>query len=676
MSRPHGGTRVARSFGQVRQPTVFPFQKPAAGAAPADAIGNALRLPDKMRALSEQQARLRPIPGLKDSLGTQVPVPAPPATPRSAWAWRDLGLTCAAMRDYPAAIGALREAVRLEPALRDCWRKLAELLRLPGERAAAAAAALAADAASPPPPPAIPPTNPDMAERQVRAEIAGQAPDFAALLLREKLRQTPTDAAALRVLADLMLAQERQAEAEALFERALELAPAYHAARHAYAVALYKSAKEAYAVPHVERLVAHDPQHPGYRALLGACLTGSADIGRSIAIFESVTKDAPRETAAWMSYGNALLTAGRRDEARRAFRHCLSIMPESGEAYWYLQNLTADKPEGSDVAAMRHHLAHTAMSDENRFHLHYALAHALEKQAEYAESFAQYDAGARIWRARISYSAERTTQHAQDNARYFTAARFAARAGQGCPDPAPIFIVGLPRAGSTLIEQILSCHPLVEGTYELPELGFIIHDLLDRAGETGYPDCLDALDAGELAALGARYIETTRIYRNTEKPYFIDKMPGNWAGIGLIRMILPNAKIIDARRDPMGNCFGAFKKFYARGQYFSYDLTDLGHYYNDYLDLMAHFDAVLPGHVHRVVYETMVTDTEAEIRRLLDHCGLPFEPACVRFWENRRPVRTASVDQVRRPIFRDAMDQWRHYEPWLGPLKQALQRAT
>lgn len=661
----------------MRPPTVFPFQRPAPGHAPANPLGNALGLPDKMRALLDQQARLTPIPGLEQSLGAPAPNRVVPA--RSASDWRDLGLTCAAMREYAAAIEALREAVRLEPERGDTWRKLADLLRLQGDRAGAEAAAGHATPQPKPPPPAgaaLAASKLDAAERQMRAEIAGQAPDFAALLLREKLRQTPTDAASLRVLAELVLAQERQAEAEALFERALELAPHYHAARHAYAVALYKSAKEAYAVPHVERLVAQDPQHVGYRALLGACLTNSADTDRSIALFESVVRDAPRETAAWMSLGNALRTAGRREESKRAFRHCLSIMPESGEAFWYLQNLTPDPPEKSELDAMRHHLAHTAMSDENRSHLQYALGHALEKAGEYAESFAHYAEGARLWRARISYSPAQTTQHALDNARYFSAARFATRNGQGCMEPAPIFIVGLPRAGSTLIEQILSCHALVEGTYELAELGFIIHELIDKAGATGYPGCLDALHADELAALGERYIATTRIYRNTEKPYFIDKMPGNWAAVGLIRMILPNAKIIDARRDPMGTCFGAFKKFYARGQYFSYDLTDLGLYYNDYLDLMAHFDAVLPGHVHRVIYENMVMDTEAEIGRLLNYCGLPFDAACQRFWENRRPVRTSSADQVRRPIFREAMDQWRHYDPWLGPLKQALARAT
>jgi hypothetical protein len=255
---------------------------------------------------------------------------------------------------------------------------------------------------------------------------------------------------------------------------------------------------------------------------------------------------------------------------------------------------------------------------------------------------------------------------------FFTPARFAAAAGKGCPDPSPIFIVGLPRAGSTLIEQILASHSQVEGTMELPEINNIVRDIGATLTAFRYPEVLAEFDADALAALGQRYIERSRLYRKTDKPFFIDKMPSNWMHTGLIQMILPNAKFIDARRHPVATCFAAFKQLFGVAADYTYDLGGLARYYKFYLDRMAHFDSVLPGRVHRVLYENMVDDTEAEIRRLLDYCGLQFEPACLRFWENKRAVATPSAEQVRRPIFREGLDQWRRYEEFLGPLKKSL----
>ena len=240
------------------------------------------------------------------------------------------------------------------------------------------------------------------------------------------------------------------------------------------------------------------------------------------------------------------------------------------------------------------------------------------------------------------------------------------------PSAAPIFIVGLPRSGSTLVEQILASHPEVEGTAELPDIGLIAGDLVKGAPGLAYPDVLAGLDAGARAALGERYMEQTRVHRRLGRAHFIDKMPNNFHHIGLIQLILPQARIIDARRHPLGSCFSAFKQHFAQGQGFSYDLADLGGYYRDYAELMEHWGAVLPGRVHRVIYEDLVEDTETEVRRLLDHCGLAFDPACLSFYDNDRAVRTVSSEQVRRPIFRDGLDQWRRYEPWLEPLKTAL----
>jgi hypothetical protein len=253
----------------------------------------------------------------------------------------------------------------------------------------------------------------------------------------------------------------------------------------------------------------------------------------------------------------------------------------------------------------------------------------------------------------------------------FTGRFLAEREGWGAPAGDPIFIVGLPRSGSTLIEQILASHSAVEGTMELPDIGLIANRLA-KTTRGGYPEGLAELDAAALSRLGGLYLERTRIQRRGERPFFIDKMPNNFRHIGLIHLILPKARIIDARRHPLGSCFSAFKQHFAQGQGFSYDLSDLGRYYRDYVALMAHFDAVLPGRIHRVIYEDMVEDTEGEVRRLLDYCGLPFEPACLKFYENERAVRTVSSEQVRRPIFREGLEQWRNYESWLGPLKAAL----
>jgi len=324
---------------------------------------------------------------------------------------------------------------------------------------------------------------------------------------------------------------------------------------------------------------------------------------------------------------------------------------------------------------MRTQIASAALGPEDRFHFEVALGKALEDAAAYEASFRHYAEGNRLRRQQLRYDADENRAFVDRSKALFTPQFFAARAGAGCTAPDPIFIVGLPRSGSTLIEQILASHPAVEGTMELPDILGIARDLGGRTTPgvpSRYPEILGGLDAGALQELGERYLRQTRVQRHSDAPYFIDKMPNNLAHVGLIHLILPRARIIDARRHPLACCFSAFKQHFARGQGFSYDLTDVGRYYRDYVELMAHMDRVLPGRVHRVIYEQMVADTEGEVRRLLDYCGLPFEAACLRFYENARAVRTASSQQVRQPIYRDAVDQWRHYDHWLGPLRAAL----
>jgi hypothetical protein len=320
-------------------------------------------------------------------------------------------------------------------------------------------------------------------------------------------------------------------------------------------------------------------------------------------------------------------------------------------------------------------LGRNDLTADDRLHFEFALGKALEDAASYEESFAHYAVGNAIRREHHRHNADEHTAYVRRSKALYTTDFFAARAGAGAPASDPIFILGLPRAGSTLLEQILASHSLVEGTMELPDIPAIAHELAGRTAkdaEPRYPQVISGLTHAELRALGERYLAATRVQRKGSAPFFIDKMPNNCLNVGLIHLILPNAKIIDARRHPLGCCFSAFKQHFARGQNFSYALDDVGRYYCDYVELMAHFDAVLPGRIHRVFYERMIEDTEREVRRLLASCGLPFEEQCLRFYENNRAVRTASSEQVRQPIFHEGVDHWRHYEAWLGPLKEVL----
>lgn len=410
--------------------------------------------------------------------------------------------------------------------------------------------------------------------------------------------------------------------------------------------------------------MAREPGDLAYRNLMAACHGLIGETALSVEEYEALAADAPAQAKIWLNLGHALRAVGRRDETVAAYRRCIALAPSVGEPYWSLANLKTAAFSADEEAAMTALLARSDVAPDDRLHLNYALGKALEDRGDYAEAFVHYAAGAAL-RASI-YDPDQFTRLVARSKAPFTRDAMAERAGGGSPSNAPIFIVGLPRAGSTLIEQILASHSQVEGTMELPEIRFIAEGL------TPYPDAALAMSAVERLRLGEAYIERTRIYRKSDKPRFVDKMPNNFQHVGLIDLILPHATIIDARRYPMGSCFSAFKQHFAQGQDFSYDLPALGRYYRDYVELMAHFDAVLPGRVHRVIYEDMVEDTEGEIRRLLDHCGLAFEPGCLEFHRNSRAVRTVSSEQVRRPIFRDGLEQWRNFEPWLDPLKTAL----
>jgi tetratricopeptide (TPR) repeat protein len=494
-------------------------------------------------------------------------------------------------------------------------------------------------------------------------------------LLKTYLHEAPTDVLAIRMLAEVAMRIGHDEDARHLLERALELVPNFLPARFQYAVLLNRLNEHALALAAIESLLALEPRNPAYRNLAAVVLTRVGEFERSSHLYAELVAEHPANARAWLSYGHVLKTEGRQDEAIAAYRRAIQNEPSFGEPWWSLANLKTFRFSGSDLGTMRQYVEDPAVDEASRVHLHFALGKAHEDAHEYAASFEHYARANAIYRDSHPYDPKVIAQRCDRMKAVFTREFFDSHAGVGCPAVGPIFIVGMPRAGSTLVEQILSCHPAVEGMNELPELITLARELRDLAESDdpgAYADVLAAMSEGALRQLGERYLERIRVHRKTDRPYFIDKMPNNFLHIAMIQLVLPNAKIIDARRHPMACCFSNFKQHYARGQRFSYGLSDLGLFYRNYTELLAHFDAVLPRRIHRVFYERMVEDTEAEVRRLLDHCGLPFEPVCLRFFESERPVRTASSEQVRQPIYRDAIEQWRHFESWLYPLNSAL----
>jgi len=483
--------------------------------------------------------------------------------------------------------------------------------------------------------------------------------DIAERLLKPHLKEDPFDVAAIRMLAELAGRIGRWREAENLLRRAIELAPRWTAARSNLAIVLGRTGRPAEAMELMDDILAEEPDWVGHWNLKAATLARLGDFEESIKLYESVLERVPAQPKGWLSYGHMLKTVGRQADGIAAYRHALELKPTLGEAWFSLSNLKTVKFDGADIAAMKAALASGALSDEDRFHIDFALGKALHDLGRTEEAFDHYSKANALRLESQPYDPAEVEEKV--DARIASSDAAMLTSGGGCLAPDPIFILGMPRAGSTLVEQILSSHSLVEGTSELAD----IPALSALAKEANLP-------AERRAELGERYLQRAGVQRRTDKPFFIDKLPNNWLHLPFILQILPNAKIIDARRHPLSCCFSNFRQHFAHGQDFTYDLGDVGRYYSDYVRLMAHIDIVLPGRVHRVIYERMVDDTEAEVRALLDYCGLEFEPQCVEFYKTERSVRTASSEQVRQPIYREGLEQWKNFEPWLGPLKDAL----
>jgi tetratricopeptide (TPR) repeat protein len=485
-------------------------------------------------------------------------------------------------------------------------------------------------------------------------------------VLRQHLYDDPFDVAAIRLFAEVAARIGRFRDSENLLRRALELDPNFTAARTNLATVLYRQNRLPEALAELDHLIALEPDNPAVANLKAATLGRVGAFDEAIALYEQVLAVAPRQPRVWMSYGHMLKTIARTPEGADAYRKAIAIAPELGEAWWSLANLKTAPFADIDLAAMQAALARPDIRDEDRFHLDFAMGKALEDRKDFAGAFAHYEKANALRRKSLPYDSTETSAFVDRMIAALPAEIFARRAGQGCAAPDPIFVLGMPRAGSTLIEQILASHSQVEGTSELPDIPTLSRKWRD------YPANLASLEPDDLIAVGEAYLKRAAIQRRSDRPFFIDKLPNNWIHAGFIKLILPNAKIIDARRHPLSCCWSNFKQHFAKGQAFSYDLADMGGYYREYVRFMAHIDKSAPGAVHRVIYERMVDDTESEIRALLAACGLPFEEACLRFHETERAVRTPSSEQVRRPIFRDGAEGWQGFAPYLAPLETAL----
>jgi tetratricopeptide (TPR) repeat protein len=514
-------------------------------------------------------------------------------------------------------------------------------------------------------------------------------PQVADAMLRRFLEENPDDVRAMTLLAETVLRFDRNDEAAKLLARSIERAPNFAGARHNYANVLLLQGKPDEAFAQIDALLKLEPNNPGHHGLKAMAHSWVGDHAAAAAEYETLLSYRPKNPGPWMAYGHVLRIMGRSDASAAAYRNAIAQFPRLGDAYWALANLKTGQFTDEEVAAMQALLATGDLPVEARVQIQFALGKALEDKDDYAAAFELYKEANATKRATLSYNAERTSVYVTNCRALFTPAFLSERSGWGSTARDPIFVVGMPRSGSTLVEQILASHPAIEGTMELRILPFLVA----RTGSTGinrsrdgfmvnmalatdmqapYPESLRNLDQDNALYLGQQYLEKAREHRTLKRPFFIDKMPDNFAHIGLIQLILPNAKIIDVRRHPLPCCLSNFRHYFPVGKDFSYNLTDLGRYYHDYVQLMAHFDSALPGKVHRVFYEQMIETPEAEVRRLLDYLELPFDENCLRFYENKRAVRTASSEQVRKPIFKDALDNWRHYDQWLGPLKAAL----
>jgi tetratricopeptide (TPR) repeat protein len=646
-----GGTRERRLIGGFARRYTFGTMQPNAAKESGPSVEAALARARELRIAGELDASLALLAELEQIY------------PSSGLLWQERARCHLARGDSAAAALSHERAVRLNDTLLDSWRALIEVYRSGGRTADASHACACLDKLSKLPPALL---------RGSSLLNEGQT-DAAEPLVREYLRTHGIHLEGMRLLAQIATKREVFDDAELLLEEVLDRAPDYHDARYELGMVLQHRRRHLPAQMHARHLIGIDPRNPAWRMLYAATCDSLGEFDEALRIYRELASESPGDADLRVQIAHTLRNRGDTAEAVETFRSAASQPGSAGSAYLALANVKSHRFRDDDIARMRRLEADGASSLAERYQLCFALGKALEDRKEYAESFHYYARGNALKRSELFYDPEKAERNARLQVRVCTTEFFAARRGAGHPSPDPILIVGLPRSGSTLLEQILSSHSQVDGTLELPEIPRLVQQFRTRSkdAEPRYPGILHELRADELRRLGEIYLEETAVYRRGA-PFFIDKMPGNFRDVGFIHLILPNAKIIDARREAMACCFGNFKQLFVNGQKFAYDLGEMGRYYRAYVEIMDHWDRVLPGKVLRVRHEDVVLDFEATVRRILDYCGLPFEPACLEFYKTERTVRTLSSDQVRRPIYREGLEQWRNYEPWLGPLKAAL----
>jgi tetratricopeptide (TPR) repeat protein len=584
--------------------------------------------------------------------------------PRFSRLHQERGLCYVALKEAPPAIDALLRAVNINPALQSCWSMLEGLYRLTGNATDAATAAQHVATLKNLPPEIVTATS--------LFSDGDLAPSEQ--IIRRFLLTHGNHPEAMRLLARIGMANDVLDDAELLLDAVLVLAPDYRAARYDYADTLVRRQKYAQARAEIRRLLDLDPHHPDYRTLEATIAVGLGEHDTAIRIYRDLLARMPDNPDLHLWLAHALKTVGRLPEAIDSYRAAAALRPDFGDAWWSLANLKLYRFDEAELAVMRAREASPGILPEDRWHLCFALGKALEDQGDTAQSWHYYERGNALKRSESRYRPDIIETNTRLQIEICTGDFLRRRRFWGVADPDPIFIVGLPRSGSTLLEQILASHSAVEGTQELSDIQRIVLDLQGRDPDLNnprYPAALADLTPEDYRRLGRRYLDDTRIYR-ASKPRFIDKNPNNFRHIGLIRLVLPNARIIDARREPMACCFSNLKQLFAQGQEFTYSIEDIARYYRTYLDLMRHWETALPGAVLRVHHEDVVDDLDGSVRRILDYCGLDFEPGCLDFHKNARSVRTPSSEQVRQPIFRAGIDQWKKYEEFLTPLKAAL----
>ena len=565
-----------------------------------------------------------------------------------------------------AAVARAREMLEASPGDASAYRLLGAALRRLGQDDEASRAELSAIEASG--------NDPDL----VRANDALKARDFARaeFVLRAILKERPDDAAAIQLLGEVAAKVGLLIDAEEQHRRAVSLAPAFEYARLHLANVLNDQGRPGEALAELRNIHGEMLDFDGFKMLLADVLSQIGESEEAIDLYQQILASDPNKRDVWSRLSFLLNSAGKRDKAIEICRAALDVLPGRGHPWWSLADLKTYRFSDEDVAAMERVLANPDATTEDRIQVHFALGKTLEDRQNYQASFDHYRRGNELRAGQVRYHPESGTALLERIRSIFSEEFIQSRSGEGNPASDPIFIVGMPRAGSTLVEQILASHPQIEGTAELPDLHSLAISLQSnpRIGPRSllYLDKLPQLSAMRLRELGSLYLERTRVQRKTDRPFFIDKLPSNWAHIGFIKLILPNAKVIDARRHPLACGWSNYKQLFGRGQEFSYDLGNIGAYYKSYVAVMQHYGEVVPGFVHRVIHEQLVVEPEREIRRMLDFVGLPFDEACLRFHETERSIRTPSSEQVRQPLRPNVITHWKRFEPELAPLKEAL----